>query len=109
MRVKSWKTNKIPRSIKKMNLGYEDDFVVGDLVKGDFENEFVATFTRASEHHLSSLYGDGPLFYRHELGLVTDLVMTPDSFYSSGFCRILMGPDKIGWLPNRWLKRVDSE
>lgn len=82
------------------------DFSVGDLVEGDFENEFIVTFSRASENYLGSLYGDGVKFYKNELGLIIDLFETPDSFYASGFCRLLLKSGETGWLPDRWLKRI---
>lgn len=106
MRLKTWKKNKLPRSLKNMNFGDQDEITVGDLVEGDFENEFVMTFNRASENYLGSLQGDGPLFHRCEVGLVLDLSSAPDSFYSSGFCKLLISSGEVGWLPYRWLKLI---
>lgn len=106
MQAKSRKRNKFPQSLKNIDFGEKIEFVMGDLVKGDFENEFVKTFTKASESYLGSLYGDGPQFRRDELGLVIDFVETPDSFYAGGYCKLLFQSGEIGWLPDRWLKRI---
>jgi hypothetical protein len=102
------KTNRIPRSLKKNEkINSSSYFSLGDLVAGDFENEYVTTFKRASENHTTNLHGDGPLFYKNDIGLVVDLLETPDSFYDSGFCRLLMNSGELGWLPRRWLKRTN--
>jgi hypothetical protein len=84
----------------------EDILFEGDIVIGDFDNEFVVTFTTASESFLSSLSGDGCKFYLNSLALVIKVIDTPESFYSTGFCKLLLPTGEMGWLPSRWLKKA---
>lgn len=84
----------------------EDLIAKGDFVIGDFDNQFLLTFTVASEAKQGSLMGTGPRFYKNEKSLVLEVLNTPESFYSSGFCKLLLSSGEIGWLPNRWLKKI---
>jgi hypothetical protein len=93
--------------IKKYCL--DDNFQVGDLVEADFDNNFVYTFTRASETHQGALQGDGPQFYKDDIGLVIGVISTPESFYSIEFCKLLFRSGATGWLPSRWLCKVDND
>lgn len=90
------------------NLAF-DDFNIGDLVEGDFDNNFVCTFSMASESQQGTFQGDGPQFYKDEIGLIIDLVSTPESIYSIGFCKLLLASGKTGWLPNSWLVKVGHD
>ena len=92
--------------MKRRKQDYDINFCLGDLVKGDFDNDFVYTFTRAAETQQGSFQGDGPQFCRNDVGVVIDIISTPESFYSSGFCKLLLKTGEIGWLPHRWLVRV---
>ena len=87
----------------------DDDFSVGDLPEGVFDNDFVFTFSLASENYQGSLYGDGPQFHKDEIGLVIDVVSTPESFYAIGFCKLLLNSGETGWLPSRWLVKVSHD
>lgn len=78
----------------------------GDFVVGDFDNEFVLTFSLASEAKQGSLLGNGPPFYKGTQSLVLEVIKTPESFYSSGFSKVLLPSGLVGWLPNRWLKKT---
>jgi len=84
----------------------EDLIVKGDFVIGDFDNHFLLTFTVASEAKQGSLMGTGPKLYKNEKSLVLEVLNTPESFYSSGFCKLLLSSGEVGWLPNRWLKKI---
>jgi len=84
----------------------EEVFVKGDVVIGEFDNDFVTTFTMASEIFLNRLSGDGAKFYLGQLATVIDVIDTPQSFYSTGFCKLLLPTGDIGWLPSRWLKKA---
>lgn len=86
-----------------------DVFDIGDLVKGEFNNTFVFTFSMASETHQGSLQGDGPQFHKDEIGLVIDIISTPESFYSMSFCKLLLNSGETGWLPSRWLIKADYD
>lgn len=87
----------------------DEDFQVGDLVEGDFDNNFVCTFSRASETGQGSFQGDGPQFYKDDVGLVIDIITTPESFYSMVFCKLLFRSGATGWLPSQWLCKVDND
>lgn len=84
----------------------KESVVKGDIVTGDFTSEFILTFEFASESQQSPLVGGGPGFYKNQIGLIIDIIDTPESFYSLCFCKLLFGNDKVGWIPSRWLKRI---
>lgn len=85
---------------------FEDPFEVGDIVTGDFENNFVLTFSLASEIYQNSLSGNGSEFYLGQFATVIEVISTPESFYSTSFCKLLLPTGELGWLPSRWLKRA---
>jgi len=96
--------------VKKEDTNLKDDqFNIGDLVEGDFDNSFILTFSMASEMQQGKLQGDGPKFYKNDLGLVIGVISTPESFYSMGFCKLLLESGEIGWLPNTWLNKIDYD
>ena len=78
----------------------------GDLVTSDFESKTIMTYIKASENHYGPLMGDGPPFYKHDIGLIVDIYETPESFYSYSYCRLLLRTGELGWIPSRWLKLV---
>ena len=90
--------------VNRLKINHQ--FGIGDLVTSDFETEEIATYSRFSETYLGSLSGDGPTFRKHEISLILDIIETPDSFYSSKFCKILLKNGNLGWVPSRWLKKV---
>ena len=94
--------------MKRRRQDFSVNFCLGDLVKGDFDNDFIYTFSRAAETQQGSFCGDGPKFCRNDVGLVIGIISTPESFYSSGFCKLLFNSGEVGWLPHRWLIRVDD-
>lgn len=77
---------------------------LGDIVAANFDNEFVLTFLRPPQH--DDRITHDVRFHQNDIGLVTEVIFTPHSFYSLGFAKVML-PKGFGWLPFGWLKVID--
>jgi len=77
----------------------------GDIVISNFDNEFMLTFLRPHQHE--DRITKDVRFHKKDIGLVAEIILTPESFYSVGFANVIL-PEGAGWVPFGWVEVINS-